>query len=316
MEHPSQLVQQVKDILEHINSLRVPVAKLEPSSQDVFFTPRRILAKEISREMIMSLLVYHGVRDINCDTIHDHYLAVFCTLIRIGKPEYVAYFTRDPESADRYLPFLNDAGWAPQCSSFFQDFESTQWEFCAQEFHIGRLENVQLRPHKILPVTERKLLHRGPDSVVEQIHIHSDYNYLKTTVGSLRTININSIADKTTLQVTNGQSANAFVLKSYNAKHAALYYNEVNAYNRLKQPDIAGNIVRFYGCWRQDQTYCILLEFVNGGTLADLFRSPHPTNSQERLSFWRNMIRILEPVERIHQQTDPNDSKQVIEGYV
>jgi hypothetical protein len=134
--------------------------------------------------MIKTVLEIHGVWNVNSETIHKDYLAVFCTLIRIDKTEYITSFTRDPESADRYLPFLNDTGWSSQCSSFFKEFEITQWEFCAQEFHIGRLEDVQLRPNKILPITERRLLHKGPDSRVEQIQIHPDYNSLSTAVCS------------------------------------------------------------------------------------------------------------------------------------
>jgi hypothetical protein len=90
MDRPAQLARQVHDISEHIVSLRLPVAKSDPSSQEVYFTPRHKLAKEITREMIKKLLEYHGVRDTNCDTVHDDYLAVFCILIRIGKPKDIA----------------------------------------------------------------------------------------------------------------------------------------------------------------------------------------------------------------------------------
>jgi hypothetical protein len=189
MENPTQLAHRVDDILEHVNSLRLLVAKSESSSQDVYFTPRRTLAKEFNREMIRKLLANHGIHDANCDTIHNNYLAVFCTLIRINKAEYITYFTRVPESADRYLPFFNDARWSPQCSSFFKDFESAQWEFCAQDFRIGRLEDVQLLPNKIIPIIKRTLLHKGPDSKVEQIEIHPDHNYLNTAVCSSNAAN-------------------------------------------------------------------------------------------------------------------------------
>jgi hypothetical protein len=135
--------------------------------------------------MIKKLLEYHGVRDTNCDTVHDDYLAVFCILIRIGKPKDIAHFTRDPESADRHLPFLNNAGWLPQCSSCYEDFEVAQWEFCAQAFHTGRLEDMQLRPNKVIPITARKVIQKGPDSIVEKIEIHPDYNYLNNAVCSL-----------------------------------------------------------------------------------------------------------------------------------
>jgi hypothetical protein len=190
MERPAQLARQVDDIVECIDSLRLPVAKLKASSQDAYFTPRYELAKEFNREMIRKLLEYHGIRDANCDTIHEEYLAVFCTLIKIKKTKHIAHFTRDPESADRHLPFLNAAGWSSQCSSFFKDFETAQWEFCAQEFHMGRLEDMHLRPNKVVPIIARTTLQKGPDSIVEKIEIHPDYNCLNTAVYSLYITNM------------------------------------------------------------------------------------------------------------------------------
>lgn len=109
-------------------------------------------------------------------------------------------------------------------------------------------------------------------------------------------------------------SINKFVLKSYDTKYEALYRNEIAAYRLLQHFDVANNVVRMYGSWTQDRTHSILLELVDGGTLADLFQSPHPTSSQDRLVFWTNLIRILEPLGSIHQHSDPNDSKCLIEG--
>jgi serine/threonine protein kinase len=65
----------------------------------------------------------------------------------------------------------------------------------------------------------------------------------------------------------------------------------------------------------QNQTYNILLEFINGGTLADLFRSPQPKSGQEMVTFWRNLIQDIEPMMHIHQNSDPNGSRHFIEGY-
>jgi hypothetical protein len=190
IKRPTQVARQAADIYERIDLLRLRVAKAESSSQDVYFTPRHKLAKDINRDMIKKLLEHNGVRDANCDAIHDEYLAVFCILISIGKIKHIAHFTRDPESADRYLPFLNDAGWSPQCSSFFKEFEIAQWGFCAQEFHIGRLEDMRLRPNKVIPIMTRTILQKGPDSIVEKIEIHPDYNYLNTAVCSFKITNI------------------------------------------------------------------------------------------------------------------------------
>lgn len=84
----------------------------------------------------------------------------------------------------------------------------------------------------------------------------------------------------------------------------------------LNQPEIAANVVRMFGSWTQDQTHCILLEFVEGGTLAKLFQGPHPTSSQDRLTLWANLLRVLDPVGRIHERTHPDYQKWLIEGCV
>lgn len=84
----------------------------------------------------------------------------------------------------------------------------------------------------------------------------------------------------------------------------------------LKHPDSATNIVRLCGSWKQNDICSILLEFLNGDTMADLFSSSHPTNSRDRLTFWKSLLQILEPLGRIHQHTDPEDFRRIISGYV
>lgn len=106
------------------------------------------------------------------------------------------------------------------------------------------------------------------------------------------------------------------MLKSYKENNVTLYYNEINAYKLLKDKDIANNIVRFYGSWKQDDKYCILLEFVHGGTLADLFTRSQPTSVDDRLSFWKSLLLLIDPIDRIHCHTDPENEKHIIEGYV
>jgi serine/threonine protein kinase len=84
----------------------------------------------------------------------------------------------------------------------------------------------------------------------------------------------------------------------------------------LQHKDILENLVQFHGCWTQDQRHNILLEYVGGGTLADLFTCGHPTSTEERLRFWNNLIRLLNPISRIHCHRDPGDDNVVIAGYV
>jgi serine/threonine protein kinase len=83
-----------------------------------------------------------------------------------------------------------------------------------------------------------------------------------------------------------------------------------------RHADISENLVQFYGSWTQGQTHNILLEYADGGTLADFFRCGHPTSKEDRLKFWNNLLRLLEPIGRIHIHADPDDRGSVIEGYV
>ncbi|KAH7393820.1 hypothetical protein DE146DRAFT_616618 [Phaeosphaeria sp. MPI-PUGE-AT-0046c] len=296
MERQPQLAHQVDDILRRIDSLRILAVKSDSSLAAECFTPWRALAHELSRDKIKIFLDYEGVRSANYEAIHDHYLAVFGTLIRIGKAGFIKCFTRSLECADRYLPFSNSTNWSPQCRDFFEDFEKAQWEFCALPFRPGELDDQLLRSSKILPITARTCLKKGPDSTVEQIQVHPDYDYL------------------TDASALNTQCAHTYVLKTYDSKHKALFDNEIGAYKMLKHPDIAENIVHMYGSWSQNDMHSILLEFVEGGTMEDLFKGPHPTSSQEKLTFWRNLVRVLETLGRIHKHIHPDDPNGVIEG--
>jgi serine/threonine protein kinase len=84
----------------------------------------------------------------------------------------------------------------------------------------------------------------------------------------------------------------------------------------LRHEDILDNLVQFHGSWTQGQRHNILLEYVDGGTLADLFKCGHPTSTDDRLRFWKQLIRLLNLLCRIHCHTDPDDSNVVIAGYV
>lgn len=182
MEGQPQLVTQANRILERIRSLRTPIAKLHPTATDVFFVPRHVLRKELSVGNIRTLLDYYGIIGVSCDTVHQDYLAVLGTLIAINQTKYIACFTQYLEFADDRLPFHDPSEWSPECCVFFEDFKSAQWAFCAQEFRAGRLGDKRLNPNRILPIIERRCLNRGPDSIVEEIDVHPDYNCLGVEV--------------------------------------------------------------------------------------------------------------------------------------
>lgn len=183
MERP-QLAHQAEDIQRRIDGLRTRAIAFDSSTPDKYFIPRRKLAEVLSPNRIKILLEYHGLRGVNCDIIHYGYLAVLGTLTIIHRTEYITYFTRYEELSDAYLPFHDKSWWSRECHHFFEEFESAQWQFCSQEFHSGELNDVVLRPGRILPFIDRKIIKKGPNPIVEQIEIHPDYNLLHAEVST------------------------------------------------------------------------------------------------------------------------------------
>jgi serine/threonine protein kinase len=102
------------------------------------------------------------------------------------------------------------------------------------------------------------------------------------------------------------------VLKTCEVQHGNLHGNDVRAYTILRDhKDISNNIARFYGSWRQGDTYNILLEYIEGGTLEELFTKDHGTTAWDMLSFWNKLFQVMDPVCRIHCYRDPESYNEV-----
>jgi serine/threonine protein kinase len=96
-----------------------------------------------------------------------------------------------------------------------------------------------------------------------------------------------------------------FVLKTYvETSGQRLYDNERKALTAL-QDRPSDHIVGFYGSFTQDDTYNLVLEFVDGGNLLDFLKMmPSPSTLQDIRDFWTSYKGIFEGVQRIHQLTD------------
>jgi serine/threonine protein kinase len=80
---------------------------------------------------------------------------------------------------------------------------------------------------------------------------------------------------------------------------------------------VLDNMVRFYGSWRQGDTYNILLEYVDGGTLEDFFKKTDPpTNLQEMVTLWKKFCDLTSLIALIHQHPHPSDKHRILQGYV
>ena len=78
-------------------------------------------------------------------------------------------------------------------------------------------------------------------------------------------------------------------------------------------------LIGFHGAYEHNDTFNILLEFADGGTLEDLFdRSPRPEQPRERLDFWSRLFGgLFKALNLIHQiKGNHPDEKKLVKGYV
>lgn len=91
----------------------------------------------------------------------------------------------------------------------------------------------------------------------------------------------------------------------------------MHAYKLLsRHNDIAKHIAHFHGSWKQGDWYNLLLEYVEGNTLEEMFKEEHPTSEDDMLKFWTNCVGIFNPLLRIHYLGDPSNPQELAIGYV
>ena len=105
-----------------------------------------------------------------------------------------------------------------------------------------------------------------------------------------------------------------FVFKVYHHKRYEEYYeNELRALRRLSVHP-SENVVKFYGSFRQLGSYCLILEYVDGGDLGEFFDNcPAPSTLGDVVLFWKNLFQVFSGLDRIHQLMSYNED-EVIRG--
>jgi serine/threonine protein kinase len=62
------------------------------------------------------------------------------------------------------------------------------------------------------------------------------------------------------------------------------------------------NVVKFYGSLRQLGSYCLILEYVEGGDLGDFFDKCGPPRTVDDVAmFWRSLFQVFAGLDRIYQ---------------
>ena len=103
-------------------------------------------------------------------------------------------------------------------------------------------------------------------------------------------------------QPDDNEAKDVFVLKVQSS--AISHKNEVIAFTHFRNHP-SDYIVQFYGSFIQDEMRCLILEFVDGGNLADYLRNtPPPKAPTDRLRFWQSYSGILKGIHCIHSIED------------
>lgn len=109
-------------------------------------------------------------------------------------------------------------------------------------------------------------------------------------------------------QANCARPANTYVLKTYNTKDADSYYtSEVDAFKKLAtKKGVDESLIQFLGSYKQGDTYNILLEYADRGTLEDFFgKVPPPSLSEDIVMFWGRFFNVIQALVRIHGTERP-----------
>ena len=115
-------------------------------------------------------------------------------------------------------------------------------------------------------------------------------------------------------QHSKDETDHTFVLKTYHDNDAHIYYmNEVSSFKRLRD---CPTMIGFFGSFRQNGTYNILLEYADGGTLEDYFRNARPPNRGEDIcNFWARFLGIVDALMAIHNEDEEDaEGPQILQG--
>jgi hypothetical protein len=109
-----------------------------------------------------------------------------------------------------------------------------------------------------------------------------------------------------------------FALKTYRSHEAAKYYEcEVAAFrglNRSPNPFL----IAFYGNYTQGDTYNLILEYADEGSLEQYFSKHNPPDEEEDIvNFWTSLFGIFKALASIHKAPrNSNPEAKVLNGFV
>ena len=247
--------------------------------------------------------------------IRKRYVKVFATLLYIGKGELIDQFQEYDNLRDKKLPFAkkpDEFPSSPDDEDFFHKFYNRQWMFCAPEFHNGQIDS-HYEDERILPIIRKEELGSPGNTKARayKIVFHGSYNKLDpdVEVTSCSSCILFKLAQPANLE--QNPSDNTFVLKTYTCKNSEQdYRDKLQAFLKLRaSSNPSTGVIGFYGSYWQHDTYNIILEYANSGTLEEYFQNVvPPSKSEDIVQFWEDMFNIADALRNIHSM-HPGDGE-------
>lgn len=124
--------------------------------------------------------LFHPEEGPDADIVLPNYVAIFCTLIEIGKGPTIEHFVKQGLH-DQHLPFdpkhiLPDFPPDTGDGTFYRRFCEKQWRFWVPDFERGMERHF---PDKtLLPIIKKREVAKGGSARLFEVKVHSSYNKL------------------------------------------------------------------------------------------------------------------------------------------
>lgn len=265
------------------------------SDNEYGYVPRSALLSYWTKAKINEVMrAYEPRLSFKVTTIKQSYIQAFSALVYANAAQNYKSFT-GYSLTDSRLPLSQFPAEWPNSKSFqelWKTFNQVQWIFFPLSLDSDQLENRLLSSQMILPIDKAELVNHGDAASVQRIVTNHTCNNL-----------VPKSAD------TILPSQNTFILKTYyNDKFERLYDNEVKALTTLQNVP-SPHIITYYGSFRQNGTFNLILEHADRGSLSNFLESkPPPSTDEDILRFWKSLFQILHGLDRIHQASTPDDN--------
>ena len=285
--------------------------------EEYFDRPRRL-------ENLLDVVLDASKRpEVDPNLVRLHYPRCFATLLCIGEGSMVSHFYQHESLRDEKLPFRARPAEFPTTSpDKFKDFQDAQWQFCAVNLKYGM--NGHFKRDDIVPIIHREKIGEGGSAIVYKIVVDQNYHSLRppshaTAVFPAAWVYVLSLLTEME-QDCRQQYKNTFVMKTYREAEAENNYKtERNAHMKLRwNGNPSPHIIACYGGFVHGNSYNLILEYADGGTLESFMRKTKPPSTiKDVLFFWDRLSDITHGIMCIHQ-TSRNESSpsQRLNGWV